>query len=185
MALIGMRLCTKFEGTLTTGIIVETEAYRGPDDRACHAYGYRRTARTEDLYKRPGTGYIYICYGIHHLFNVVTAPEDVPHAVLIRAVEPEYGVDVMLDRRGLERAEYRLTAGPGALAKALGIHSSRTGLDLTDPESPIWLEHNALQSNDLEIATGTRVGVESAGASASWLWRFAVKGNPWVSRPKL
>ena len=184
-ALLGKRLCTHVNGEYTSGIIVETEAYRGPDDQACHAYGYRRTPRTEDLYKDPGTGYIYICYGIHHLFNVVTAPADVPHAVLIRAVAPDEGIATMLERRGIAKAEYRLTSGPGSLARALGIHSSATGLDLSHPDSPIWIEDVGTAPAPEDIASGIRVGVESAGESAKWPWRFAIRGNPWVSRPKL
>ena len=183
-ALLGKKLCTRFGSKLTTGLIVETEAYRGPDDKACHAYGYRRTRRTEDLYGKPGTGYIYVCYGIHHLFNVVTAPSEIPHAVLVRAIEPVEGINIMLKRRNMTKAEYRLTAGPGSLSVALGIKSKYTGLDITSPDSPIWIEGNNHTIPENEVVAGPRVGVESAEECAIWPWRFTVRGNPWVSRPK-
>ena len=111
--LLGKILCTNFNDKLTTGIIVETEAYAGVADRASHAYGDRRTNRTEVMYSPPGTAYVYLCYGIHHLFNVVTNGEGIPHAVLIRAIEPMEGIDIMLQRRKMNKLLPKLTAGPG------------------------------------------------------------------------
>ena len=128
--LLGKVLCTNFNGSLTTGIIVETEAYAGVADRASHAYGGRRTNRTEVMYSPPGTAYVYLCYGIHHLFNVVTNVEGVPHAVLIRAIEPIEGIDIMLQRRKMSKLLPKLTAGPGILSQALGISTQHSWISL-------------------------------------------------------
>ncbi|SVE63860.1 uncharacterized protein METZ01_LOCUS516714, partial [marine metagenome] len=111
--LLGKVLCTNFNGSLTAGIIVETEAYAGVADRASHAYGGRRTNRTEVMYSPPGTAYVYLCYGMHHLFNVVTNVEGIPHAVLIRGIEPIEGIDIILQRRKMSKLLPKLTAGPG------------------------------------------------------------------------
>ena len=119
--LLGKRLCTDIDGSLTTGIIIETEAYAGVTDRASHAYQGKRTSRTEIKYANGGTAYINICYGIHHLFNVVTNVEGIPHAILIRAIEPKDGIDIMLKRRKMTQPLIRLTSGPGVLSQALGI----------------------------------------------------------------
>ncbi len=181
-ALLGKYLVTAFDGTRTAGRIVETEAYRGPDDRASHAWGGRRTARTEVMYRQGGTAYVYLCYGIHHLFNVVTGPEGMAHAVLIRALEPAEGLDVMLQRRGMKRLEPRLTAGPGTLAQALGIRTAHTGTDLTNPHSPIWIEDRGDIVAETDIVATTRIGVDYAGPCAQRPWRFYVRDNRWVSR---
>ena len=139
--LLGKVLVTNFEGEYTAGRITETEAYRAPDDRACHAWGNRRTARTEVMFGAGGAAYVFLCYGIHHLFNVVTAPEDQAHAVLIRALEPLEGVGIMRERRGGKNTSLvQLTTGPGALCQALGITTHWTGQRLDDPDSPIWIE---------------------------------------------
>ena len=180
--LLGKVLCTRIDGELTSGIIVETEAYHGPEDKASHAYGGRRTARTEIMYARGGTAYIYLCYGIHHLFNVVTATKDVPHAILIRAVEPLEGIDLMLERRSMTSLHPRLTAGPGALSVALGIHTGWSGTDLLHKNSPIWIEDRAITVTSKQIIASHRVGVSYAGEWAQMPWRFRIKGNSWVSR---
>src|SRR5688572_1316061 len=106
--LLGKILVTRFDGVVTSGRIVETEAYNGAVDKASHAYGNRRTARTEVMYGRPGTAYVYLCYGIHHLFNVVTNRKDIPHAILIRAIEPLAGIETMLLRTGKIKNDYTL-----------------------------------------------------------------------------
>ena len=129
--LLGKILVTEF-GVRTSGIIVETEAYAGITDKASHAYGGRRTGRTEVMYSPGGTAYVYLCYGIHHLFNVVTNIEGIPHAVLIRAIEPVEGIETMLERRGKTKLSPSLTAGPGALSQALGISTALTGTSLQD-----------------------------------------------------
>lgn len=182
--LLGKYLVTQFDGQRTVGKIVETEAYRAPDDRACHAFGNRRTARTEVMFAEGGCAYVYLCYGIHHLFNVVTGPEGMAHAVLVRAVEPVEGVELMLARRGMERLQPKLTAGPGALTQALGIHTSHSGLSLLDPKGSFWLEDRGEQVPAENIIASPRVGVAYAKECALWPWRFRVKDSAWTSPAK-
>lgn len=181
--LLGKVLCTRFDGVLTSGRIVETEAYNGVFDQACHAYGGRRTNRTDVMYQPGGVAYVYLCYGIHHLFNVITNIEDIPDAVLIRAVEPLDGMDAMLQRREMQRPERRLTAGPGVMSRALSITTNLNGRPLT-PESGIWIEQRFPPVVEKEIETGTRVGIGYAGEDAQLPWRFCIKGNKWVSPAK-
>lgn len=176
-ALLGKVLITQFDGLHTSGIITETEAYRAPDDKACHAYGNRRTARTEVMFREGGCAYIYLCYGIHHLFNVVTAPKETAHAVLIRAVEPLDGVDIMFSRRNIipsNRSEIpaRLTTGPGALSQALGLHTGLSGESLLAPGASIWIADRGLVIPDRDIGKGARIGVQYAAECAAWPWRF-------------
>ena len=179
--LLGTVLCTQFAGDLTSGIIVETEAYAGVTDKASHAYGGRRTKRTEIMYAKGGTAYVYLCYGIHHLFNVITNVEGVPHAVLIRAVQPLDGIDIMLRRRNLKNISNRLTAGPGILSQAMGISVHISGQSLLDKQ--IWIENreNNNISKDFKIISSPRVGVQYAGKDISNPWRFQVENSPWVS----
>ena len=161
--------------------IVETEAYGGAQDRASHAWK-GRTARNESMFGRPGTAYIYLCYGIHRMFNVVTAPEGVAAAVLIRGVEPLEGVKKMARRRGVSASEFRLTAGPGALTQALGIRMDWCGSDLVC--GPISIEDDGVKVPTAMIETGRRVGVNYAGPAARFPWRFWIRGNRWVSRAR-
>ena len=161
--------------------IVETEAYGGAQDRASHAWK-GRTARNESMFGRPGTAYIYLCYGIHRMFNVVTAQEGIAAAVLIRAVEPLEGVEQMARRRGVPASEFRLTAGPGALAQALGICMDWCGSDLVC--GPISIEDDGVKVPKGKIETGRRVGVNYAGPAARFPWRFWIRGNRWVSRAR-
>ncbi len=182
--LLGKKLVTQVDGVRTSGLIVETEAYRAPDDKACHAFNNRRTPRTEVMFARGGHAYVYLCYGIHHLFNVVTGPEGMAHAVLIRAVEPLENPAVMLERRRLPALRPQLSAGPGVLTKALGITTSLTGSDMTRDESPVWLEYHDDPPPPEYIGYGPRIGVESAGECALWPWRFWLKNSPWVSRKR-
>ena len=179
--LLGKVLCTQFDDNLTSGIIVETEAYAGKTDRASHAYGGRRTRRTEVMYATGGTTYIYLCYGIHHLFNVVTNREGIPHAILIRAIEPLEGIDIMLKRRNMKKLLPRLTAGPGMLSQSLGISIYNSGISLLDNQ--IWIEDNSNNSpiGDFKIISSPRVGCEYAEEDANNPWRFRIFGNPWVS----
>lgn len=174
--LLGKVLVTDIDGQRTAGIITETEAYRAPDDKACHAYGNRRTARTEVLFQEGGRAYIYLCYGIHHLFNVVTAPEGCAHAVLVRAVEPLEGLDIMYERRGISPQKgtppKRLTTGPGALAQALGLHTGLNGHRLLQADAVLWIGEGQLNLPEWEISTGKRIGVAYAGECADWPWRF-------------
>jgi len=182
--LLGKYLISEIDGLRCSGIIVETEAYRGPDDRACHAYNNRRTPRTNVMYEAGGVAYVYICYGMHHLMNVVTGPKDNAHAVLIRALEPIEGIEMMALRRNMKEKDSRLTKGPGALSVALGLTSDLSGTSLLTSSSPLWIEDRGLQFNSGEICSGPRIGVESAGEAALWPWRYFVKGNKYVSARK-
>ncbi len=180
-ALLGKVLVTSFDGERTSGIIVETEAYQAPEDKASHAYGNRRTARTEIMFYRGGHAYVYLIYGIHHLFNIVTGPEDTPHAVLVRALEPLENTGLMLRRRKLKGLNKRLTAGPGVLSQALGIRREHSGR-LLKQESQIWLEEDpAFQLAAEDILSGPRVGIDYAEEWAGKPWRFRVNANPWTS----
>lgn len=179
--LLGKQLFTLIDGELTGGTIVETEAYNGVSDKASHAYGGRFTNRTQTMYLVGGHAYVYLCYGIHHLFNVVTGKEDTPHAVLIRGLEPVTGVDVMLRRRNMPVLKPNLTAGPGALAKALGIDRELNGKDLSGNE--VWIEDNGIIIPADAITAVSRVGVAYAEDHALLPWRFYVKGNKFVSKP--
>jgi DNA-3-methyladenine glycosylase len=179
--LLGKILVTKIDGDMTSGIIVETEAYRGPDDRACHAYNHRRTPRTEVMYNAGGVAYIYICYGMHHLMNIVTGPEEHAHAVLIRALQPADGIEVMAARRNMKANDVRLTKGPGALSVALGLTSQLTGASLHARSTPIWIEDRGIKYTQQQVCSGKRIGVEGAGEAAHWPWRYFVKENKYVS----
>ena len=176
--LIGRVLATNIGGTITKGIIVETEAYCGRNDKACHANNGRRTARTEVMYQIGGVAYIYLCYGIHHLFNVVTNHKELADAVLIRAIHPTEGLDTIKSRFKSSRKFYG--KGPGVLTRALGIHSQQTGLDLT--EDSIWIEKGLTNKSDLNIVQTTRIGVGYAQEDALLPWRFYLKGDPNVSQ---
>lgn len=178
--LLGKKLCTRIgHGGLTAGIIVETEAYAGPDDRASHAFGMRRTPRTEVMYGDGGAVYVYLCYGIHSLLNVVTSVDGVPHAVLIRAIEPVAGIPAMLRRRGIKRAGKALTSGPGKLTQALGIDCSLNGASLAGRR--IWIEDTGLRIAPADMVAAARVGVEYAGSDANRPWRFMVRGSRWTT----
>jgi DNA-3-methyladenine glycosylase len=181
--LLGKVLVTNFNGLYTAGRITETEAYRAPDDRACHAWGNRRTARTEVMFGPGGAAYVFMLYGMHYLFNVVTAPENQAHAVLIRALEPLEGVDIMRERRGGKNpALVTLTTGPGALCQALGITSKWTGQRLDDPGSLLWIEDRGEVIAEDNIAAGKRIGVDYAGEAAEWPWRFWLRDSPFVKK---
>ena len=182
--LLGKYLCTRIDGILTAGKIVETEAYQAPADKASHAYGNRRTARTEVMFWDGGTAYVYLCYGIHHLFNVVTGKKEQAHAVLIRGLEPTDGIDEMLLRRNMSKLQSRISAGPGTLSQALGIHKSMTGLDLTASNSPIWLEDRGRKVSAEDIIASPRVGIDYAEEWIEKPWRFRIKGNKYCSPAK-
>ena len=159
--------------------IVEAEAYGGPKDRASHAWR-GRTPRNESMFGPPGTAYVYLCYGIHRMFNVVTAPKNVPAAVLIRGVEPIEGHDAMAQRRKLQPNDFRMTAGPGALTAALGIRMDWDRTDLVC--GPIRIEDDGMRISHAQIVRRPRVGVNYAGPAARFPWRLSLRGNPWVSR---
>lgn len=180
--LLGKVLFTEINGDITAGIIVETEAYFGVVDKASHAYGGRRTERTETLYSQGGISYVYLCYGIHHLFNVVTSVDGEPHAVLVRAIEPLVGQEIMELRRNMPAEKVAISSGPGSAAKALGIDRSFNKKDLTENE--IWVEDHGIRYTSEDIIAGPRIGVAYAQEDALLPWRFYVKGNKYVSKPR-
>ena len=135
--LLGKDLYTNIGGQLCGGKIVETEAYRGPDDRGSHAYNGRRTPRNEMMYQEGGLVYMYICYGIHDMLNIVSGKKGMSHAILIRALEPHTGIDIMRERRKIFNKDQRLCQGPGALAHAMGLNKAHNGIDLQD--DVVWI----------------------------------------------
>ncbi len=180
--MLGKYLLTRLGGEgVTGGRIVETEAYAGPEDRASHAHGNRRTARTETMFREGGVAYVYLCYGMHCLLNVVTHGEGVPHAVLIRAVEPRIGVKTMMARRKRAVLDRRVAGGPGLLTAALGVGLECNGCSLTG--KGIWLEDRGDGVADNEVVAGPRVGVQYAGWDARLPWRFRIRNSPWTSLP--
>jgi DNA-3-methyladenine glycosylase len=181
--LLGKYLYTSINGELTGGIIVETEAYKGPQDRGSHTFNHRRTPRNEMMYRAGGVVYMYICYGIHDMLNIVTGLENTSHALLIRAVEPAIGVEIMRERRGIYNQDKRLCQGPGALAKALGLNKSHNGIDLL--QDTIWIEDHGIEINDDEIIASARVGMNFDGPYKIIPWRFYIRGNKNVSRPHI
>ena len=181
--LLGAELVTSFDGVLTSGIIVETEAYKAPEDKGSHAFANKRTKRTETLFLEGGIAYVYLCYGIHHLFNIVTAREGIAHAVLIRAVEPNEGISHMQMRRKQQKSSYSLTNGPGKLTQALGIRTDHDSLSLTDPDSKIQVIPSEKAIQEKDIICTPRVGIAYAKECAHWPWRFRIHGNPWTSLP--
>lgn len=168
--LLGKVLMTHIDGLYTGGIITETEAYKGPEDKASHAFGGRRTKRNEVMYHHGGVAYVYLIYGIHAMFNIVTNNRDVPHAILIRAIKPLIGIEHMLKRRGKAKITPSLTKGPGTLTEALGIDTIHNGLSLTGPT--IWLEDHHIAIKKKEIIKKPRVGIDYAGDHAHLPWRF-------------
>jgi len=165
-------------GQRVSGIIVETEAYRGPEDRASHAWNGRRTQRTETMYGAGGTAYVYFVYGMYNQFNVVTNAQDIPHAVLVRALEPSEGLAIMRRRRR-GRSEYELTSGPGRLCLAMGIDRKLDKADLLGDR--VWLE-DGMAISPGQIARGPRIGIDYAEKWIDKPWRFWLKDNPFVSR---
>ncbi len=179
--LLGAHLITNIHGVRTSGRIIETEAYRGWGDDACHAHAGTRSPRTEVMYGNGGAAYVYLCYGIHALFNIVTNGPQRADAVLIRALEPLDGLSHMLQRRGLTKPEKRVTMGPGSTSKAMGITRELYGKELVP--GTVWLEW-AEEVSDDHVKVGPRIGVEYAGEDAKLPWRFWEADNPHVSRPR-
>jgi DNA-3-methyladenine glycosylase len=177
--LLGKIIQTNFDGCVTSGKIVETEAYIGITDRASHAWSGRRTARNEHMYAKAGTAYVYICYGIHQMFNIVTNRKEIPDAVLIRAVQPIKGVDVMMLRTGKRFSDATITKGPGNVAKALGINKIHSGENLLGTNISIFADINLVSEEQIGISK--RVGVDYAGEDALLPFRFYLKGNKYVS----
>jgi DNA-3-methyladenine glycosylase len=182
--LMGKILVTKWNGIETSGRIVEVEAYNGKIDKASHASDGRRTSRNEIMYGEGGFAYVYLCYGIHHLFNVVTNKKETPHAVLIRALEPIKGIEVMQQRTGKAKLDNTLTKGPGNVSKALGISfKQHSGYSLLSKE--LFIAEDDFTFSKKELMASPRIGVDYAGEDAKLPYRFYIKGNPFVSgKPK-
>lgn len=177
--LLGKVLFTRIGEVVTGGMIVETEAYSWKE-RGCHAYGGRKTPRNEIMFARGGHAYVYLCYGMHHLFNVVTNQPDRADAVLVRALEPVVGISHMIERRGTLSDEKHLTSGPGKLTKALGIDRKLNGKLLVDNE--VWIEDVGRKIGSAKIVVTKRIGIDYAGDDAHLPWRFNLRDNVWVSR---
>lgn len=158
---------------------METEAYSWKE-RGCHAWQNKITARNATMFKEGGVAYIYLCYGIHNMLNVVTGREGQAEAVLIRALQPVQGLDVMM-RRAHTKTERRITSGPGKLTRALGIQTSLDETDLLLKKSPIQILEGTEKPRRTEIVACPRIGIQYAGEDALLPWRFFLKDNPWVS----
>jgi DNA-3-methyladenine glycosylase len=169
--LLGKVLCSHVGGVFTSGIITETEAYCGRNDKACHANNGLRTRRTEVMYGDPGHAYIYLCYGIHHLFNVVTNKKGLADAVLIRSIQPLDSLDIVKERRNIQE-DKNLANGPGKLTQALGITTRFNTVSLNQP--PIWIEDRGISVKESDIERSPRIGVDYAGEDAMKPWRFFV-----------
>ncbi|WKZ61189.1 MAG: DNA-3-methyladenine glycosylase [Cyclobacteriaceae bacterium] len=176
--LLGKVLITSIKGQVSSGIIVETEAYSWKE-RGCHAYNGRKTLRNEVMFDAGGKAYVYLCYGMHHLFNVVTNREGIAEAVLVRAVEPLQGVEIMIERRG-DVPVHQLTSGPGKLTRALGIDRSWNGKVLWNDD--VWIEDIGKKVSARQLDISKRIGIDYAGEDANLLWRFSIRDNKWVSR---
>ena len=181
--LLGKVLCSRINGSIAAGMIVETEAYKAPKDKASHAFGGNVTPRNKPMFGDPGYAYVYLCYGIHHLFNVVTGPSEVPHAVLIRGIEPLVGIEHMMNRRNMEIMKRNLMAGPGLLAEALGIRTAHTGRSITHGDGLIWIEKGK-NVNENNILATPRVGMKCSPEWALKPWRYRIKNNKWTSPAK-
>lgn len=179
--LLGKSLFTNRDGEVSGGMIVETEAYSWKE-RGCHAYGGRKTARNAVMFGPGGHSYVYMCYGIHFLFNVVTNTSGTADAVLIRALEPHTGIETMEKRRGTLLNPFHLSSGPGKLTRALGIDRAWNGLSLMDDR--IWIADEGRRVLSSNVVASPRIGIDYAGEDAALPWRFYIKGNPWVSKAK-
>lgn len=176
--LLGKVLVSFIDGKYTSGIITETEAYQAPEDKASHAFNNRKTQRTEVFFMEGAIGYVYLCYGIHNLFNVVTNKADIPHAILIRSLEPIDGIDVMMIRRKKIKFDKTLTTGPGALSQAMGINKLHNKISLTG--DTLWIEDRNIEVR--HISSAPRVGIDYAEEYKDKPWRYYIEGNKWVSK---
>ena len=179
-SLLGKILYTNFSNKLTGGMIVEVEAYLGATDKACHSYNNKRTKRTETMFKSGGISYVYLCYGMHYLFNVVVGKKNNPCAILIRAIEPIDGIKMMLKRRNFTQLKNNLTNGPGKLTQSLGITNRANQQSLID--TLVWIEDHNIKIMKKDILSSSRIGVDYAGQDAKLPYRFYIKNNQWVSK---
>lgn len=173
--LLGKVLVTNIGGKYCAGIISETEAYEGETDKASHAYGGRRTKRTETMYMPGGHAYVYLCYGMHHLFNVVTHKEGVPHAILLRGILPLDGIETMLQRRNKNKIDKSLCSGPGTLSQAMGISVLHDRTSLTG--QLIYIEDRGIKIPDEAVVVGPRIGVDYAADHALFPYRILIRSD--------
>jgi len=178
--LLGKILYTNISNKITSGMIVEVEAYLGATDKACHSYKNKKTKRTEAMFETGGVSYVYLCYGIHYLFNIVVGEKDNPCAVLIRAIEPIDGINIMLERRNFNKLTDELTNGPGKLTQSLGITDKVNKQSLIS--NLIWVEDHNIKILKKDILSSYRIGVDYAGKDAKLPYRFYIKNNQWVSK---
>lgn len=179
--LLGKKLVTNTGEEQTTGRIVEAEAYIAPEDKASHAYNFKRTKRTSTMFMEGSTAYVYLCYGIHAMFNIITHQEGMPHAILVRAIEPLAGIETMKIRRNRDKTDRKLTAGPGCVSQALGITTAYNRSSLLD--ETIWIEEGDKTIRKKDIQKGPRVGIQYAEEYKDKPWRFKVKDCQWTSKP--
>lgn len=177
-SLLGKFLVTDFKEGYSSGMIVETEAYSWKE-RGCHAFNHKKTNRNAAMFEAGGLSYVYLCYGVHELFNIVTNNEGLAEAVLIRALEPMEGIDLMMQRYQTKKSK-AITSGPGKLAKALGITREHNLIDLTG--DTVWVEDRDLKIKPSNIVASARIGMNFPGDDAFLPWRFTIKGNEWVSK---
>lgn len=177
--LLGKVLFTRIDDVVSAGIITETEAYAGVTDKASHAYGDKRSRRTEIMYHEGGCAYIYLIYGMYSLFNVVTNRNGVPHAVLIRSIVPYTGLETMKQRNNGREIESKDGIGPGRLSRLLGIDYKMTGISLIDKQAgdAIWIEDKSFLINEPEIKIGKRIGIDYAAEDADLPYRFWIDSN--------
>lgn len=180
--LLGKIVVTNFDNQLTAGRIVEAEAYNGPFDKAAHSYNNRRTKRTEVMFATGGVAYVYLCYGIHQMFNVVTNQAGIPNAILIRALEPVAGIETMLLRSNKTTHGFDLTRGPGNVAKALGLHTRHSGMSLQS--EALYIADDAIRYPENKIVATARIGVDYAAEDALLPYRFVVKDSKYISGKK-
>ena len=173
---------TRIDGKLTGGMILEAESYLGMEDRAAHSFQGRYTERTKTMYNAGGIAYVYLCYGIHHLFNIITNIEGVPHGILIRAIHPEIGIDTMLKRRHKKQVDATLASGPGSVSQSLGITTTLTGTDLTG--DIIWIEDRKVRVLEKDIQVSKRIGVDYAKEWADKPLRFRIEYEPQRKRER-
>jgi len=178
--ILGKKIVTNINNQITSGIIVELEAYLGINDKASHAYNGKSTPRTKTMFETGGVAYVYLCYGVHYLFNIVCNLRNIPHAILIRAIEPIDGIHLMIKRRNIKTNSYNLTNGPGKLCQALGITKKFNNKSLMDND--IWIEDTDNIIPDKNILSVPRIGVDYAGEDAKLPYRFYIKNNKWISK---
>ena len=177
-SLLGKIIETNINQKKTIGMIVETEAYAGVEDQASHAFGNKLTKRNKIMFDNGGVAYVYLCYGIHTLFNIVTNKKSIPHAILVRAIEPLEGISIMEERRNLYNG-HNISSGPGKLTQALGISMKHNGITLNGPEIMLRGYKNISKNN---IIASPRIGIQYAGKDILNPWRFRIFNNKWCGK---